>query len=184
MPLTKLEYEKSWTDGGDFPTYEADEEQVRADMQYHPDAIRDYINETLLRELASAEGAENIGDGQQGSVAASLEEAFRRLDAADSDIKNLASGESPEAVRAAVVSFTAEGWTEDEGGCYALRILQSQHRRLSDAFGYKLQHLVNGTYRVNSWAIAGTEVSYDTGSGDVVLTGEHTYAGRITFFGV
>ena len=31
--LEKLEFTKDWTDASDFPTYEPDEEQVRADLQ-------------------------------------------------------------------------------------------------------------------------------------------------------
>lgn len=53
MALTVLEYTKSWTDAEDFPTYESDEVQVRADMQFLYDEIRAYINETLLPELQS-----------------------------------------------------------------------------------------------------------------------------------
>jgi len=185
VPFTRLEYEKSWKRSEDFPTYEGDETKVREDMQYHPDAVKDFLNDTLMAELEGPGGAGKLGDSQKGTVEQSLAEAFRRLDAADSDIKNLAGGESPESVRAAVVTFTAEGWVEDEtGGLYELRILSSQHKRLNDAFGFKLQHLVGEGYRTNSWAIAGTDVGYDRDSGDVILTSSVAYTGAITFFGV
>ena len=60
MAIKALEFEKKWTNPTDFPTYEPDEEQVRADLQYHPDAIAAYINETLKGELEkAAEAGEN-----------------------------------------------------------------------------------------------------------------------------
>ena len=54
MAIKALEFEKKWTNPTDFPTYEPDEEQVRADLQYHPNAIAAYINETLKGELEKA----------------------------------------------------------------------------------------------------------------------------------
>lgn len=185
MPLTRLTYGKSWLDSEDFPTYEADEEQVRLDMQYHPDAIKTYVNGTLLKELESENGAGSIGDGQKGNVEASLQAAFQRLQELADDIGNLAVGDTPEAVRSRRVEFTAAGWAEEaNSGDYTLRILSSQHKRGSDAFGYKLQHLVNGRCMTGTWAVMGTDVSYEESSGDVVLTGRCAYDGVITFFGV
>ena len=64
MSLPELSYEKVWTSAEDFPTYEGSEEQVRADNQYHPDAIKDYLNNVLLPALSgrgSGDGAVNIG---------------------------------------------------------------------------------------------------------------------------
>ena len=54
MAIKALEFEKKWTNPTDFPTYEPDEEQVRADLQYHPNAIAAYINETRKGELEKA----------------------------------------------------------------------------------------------------------------------------------
>lgn len=51
MALTLLNFGKVWTDSNDFPTYEGSEEQVRADLQYHPDAIKAFLNETLIPEM-------------------------------------------------------------------------------------------------------------------------------------
>lgn len=67
MEIKKLSYEKVWTNPSDFPTYQPDESQVRQDQQYHPDAIKDYINGELvpvlqnLRDDSEAE-AEHIQD--------------------------------------------------------------------------------------------------------------------------
>lgn len=57
MGLRLLSFLRDWTNPADFPTVEPDEAAVRADLQYHPDAIKKYINETLIPShdaLASA----------------------------------------------------------------------------------------------------------------------------------
>ena len=48
MGLKLLSFFRDWTNPADFPTVEPDEATVRADLQYHPDAIKDYINGTLI----------------------------------------------------------------------------------------------------------------------------------------
>ena len=53
MSLEKLEFARSWENSADFPTFEENETKVREDLQYHPNAIRDFINgliDTLLAE--------------------------------------------------------------------------------------------------------------------------------------
>ena len=44
MAFTPLTFTKSWENAEDFPTYEPDETQVRADLQYLYDEIRDAFN--------------------------------------------------------------------------------------------------------------------------------------------
>ena len=46
--LTELRFTKDWTNPGDFPTHESSEAQVRADMQYLFNEIRDWLNQKLL----------------------------------------------------------------------------------------------------------------------------------------
>lgn len=185
MPFTRLAFEKLWTSDKDFPTYEGSENQVREDMQYHPDAIKTFLNEILLRELEGTGGAGLIGDEQRGNIADTLVEIFRHLEVNDQDIRNLAAGEAPEAVRSAKVSFTADGWVQDaETGLYELRILQSRHTRRNDSFGYKLQSKSDVVYRTNTWDTECTDVSYDQETTDIVLVSEAAYDGVIVFFGV
>ena len=43
----KTAYSKTWTSASDFPTYEADESQVRTDMQYLYEEIRVWLNAVL-----------------------------------------------------------------------------------------------------------------------------------------
>ena len=185
MAFTRLDYEKLWTNEKDFPTYEGSENKVREDMQYHPDAIRTYLNEVLLKELESSAGAGHIGDGQKGNLADTLVEIFRHFEENDQDIRDLAAGESPEAVRAARVEFDSTGWVLNSGtGRFEMRLIQGQHTRRNDAFGYTLRCLSDGEYVANSWAAAGTDVAYAADSGDIILTAENAYDGVIVFFGV
>lgn len=51
MAFTQLQFTKDWKNPTDFPTYEPNEAQVRADIQQLYDEIRDYINEVFLPEL-------------------------------------------------------------------------------------------------------------------------------------
>lgn len=62
MGLSHLSFLRDWKNPADFPTVEPDEATVRADLQYHPDAIKDYINETLIPShdaLTSAKHSHN-----------------------------------------------------------------------------------------------------------------------------
>lgn len=185
MPFSRLSYSKVWTSEEDFPTYEGSEDQVRADMQYHPDAVKAFLNETLLGELEDAGAAEKIGDGREGNLAATLTKIFETLQSHGEDITNLAAGDAPESVRSSRVDFTAGGWVQDENtGLYELHILQTQHKRLSGSFGCRLESLIGSELRGGLWETACTAVGYDETSQDVVLTAENAYAGSIVFFGV
>ena len=62
MGLSHLSFLRDWKNPADFPTVEPDEATVRADLQYHPDAIKKYINETLIPShdaLTSAKHSHN-----------------------------------------------------------------------------------------------------------------------------
>ena len=51
MAASELQFTKSWTSSEDFPTYEPNETQVRADMQLLFDEIKNHINTVLLPDL-------------------------------------------------------------------------------------------------------------------------------------
>lgn len=89
MSLTRLEYKKTWTSSGDFPTYEDSEQQVRSDLQYHPDAIRDYLNGTLLPEV----------EKEQSTAAEGLQKAQETLERQQEQIEELAFGETPTVIK-------------------------------------------------------------------------------------
>ena len=46
--LSNLSYTRTWLSADDFPTIEPDETKVREDLQFHPDSVKNYINDTLL----------------------------------------------------------------------------------------------------------------------------------------
>ena len=56
MSLSQMTFDKVWTNPSHFPTYEANETQVRADMQYLFDKIKDIYNNHLAEEF----NAENM----------------------------------------------------------------------------------------------------------------------------
>lgn len=51
MAIGELSFDKVWTDPAQFPTYEGSEDQVRLDLQYHPDAIKGFINTYIIPAL-------------------------------------------------------------------------------------------------------------------------------------
>lgn len=62
MELKRLTFTKSWEDPADYPTYEASEPQVRADLQSLYTEIQSYINTVLVPAL------ESVGTESQGSI--------------------------------------------------------------------------------------------------------------------
>lgn len=64
MGLRRLSFLRDWKNPADFPTVEPDEATVRADLQYHPDAIKNYINETLIPSHDSLTYAKHSHDNK------------------------------------------------------------------------------------------------------------------------
>ena len=64
MGLSRLSFLRDWTNPADFPTVEPDEAKVRADLQYHPDAIKEYINKTLIPSHDSLTSAKHSHDNK------------------------------------------------------------------------------------------------------------------------
>ena len=64
MGLSHLSFLRDWRNPADFPTVEPDEATVRADLQYHPDAIKDYINGTLIPSHDSLTSAKHSHDNK------------------------------------------------------------------------------------------------------------------------
>lgn len=75
MAFTPLTFTKSWENAEDFPTYEPDEAQVRADLQYLYDEIRDAFN-GLVAALNDASAASNLPVSVEGLTAGTLQEAL------------------------------------------------------------------------------------------------------------
>ena len=76
--LEKLEFSKDWTDAEDFPTYEPDESQVRADLQLLHDEAKAAIN-ALVDKLESAEFASHLAVSAEGMEATNLAAALAEI---------------------------------------------------------------------------------------------------------
>ena len=185
MAFKELTYGKVWTSAEDFPTYQNDEQQVRADMQYHPDAVKDYINNQLLKELSEKGAAANLGallDGAAASVQGVLDNHMAALSQLRSDMESLAGGGTPDLVKSTPVNFLHDSWVTTADGV-SFTILKSEHKRQNANFGFNLYQLVDGTYRTGTWGTASTRVTYNT-DGSITLTADESYSGRIVFFGL
>lgn len=183
MPFEKLEYKRSWIKPEDFKTHLSGEDAVRADLQYHPDAVAEYINDKLLPTLRSPEGVAELGGTGEGNLNTRLNAMAARISQAEADIKNVSMGDTPEAIRAAEFSFEADQW-EDAVEFYRLWIDKSVHKRANANFGYTLRMWDNTLLRTGTWATAGTGLWYDPSSESVVLISPVAYKGSIVFFGV
>lgn len=76
--LEKLTFSKDWTNADDFPTYEPDESQVRADLQLLHDEAKDAINR-LVEKLESVEFASHLTVSAEGLTATDLASALAEL---------------------------------------------------------------------------------------------------------
>ena len=66
MAVTPLSYAKSWENAEDFPTYQPDEAQVRADLQYFPAVLRTYINSVLIGAIEDLQTDKYDADNPSG----------------------------------------------------------------------------------------------------------------------
>jgi hypothetical protein len=181
-----LDYRKVWTSSADFPTYQTDEEQVRADLQYHPDAVKDYINKTLLKALEDKSAAAELGaadaDGAKGTVQSVLDSHNVSLKQLKEDLETVAGGGVPSVLQNTSVPFDADSWVTVSGTA-TLTIAKSEHKRETPNFGYNLYQLVSGTYKSGTWGTAATRVTYNA-DGSITLTADEAYSGKIVFFGM
>ena len=76
--LEKLEFSKDWTEAEDFPTYEPDESQVRADLQLLHNEAKAAIN-ALVEKLESAEFASHLAVSAEGMTATNLAAALAEI---------------------------------------------------------------------------------------------------------
>ena len=76
--LEKLVFSKDWTKAEDFPTYEPDESQVRADLQLLHNEAKAAIN-ALVDKLESAEFASHLAVSAEGMTATNLAAALAEI---------------------------------------------------------------------------------------------------------
>jgi len=175
VAFQRLIYQKDWKRPEDFPTYEDSEAQVRADLQFHPDAVRDFLNNVLLPALEGGKGAAELktADGPLQTV----------LDRIKADIQALAAGGVPSVSQCVKVGFARADWASDGKGAFALAVPKEVHKRGGAAFGYKLwQNLGDGPDN-RTWNVVSTRV-VRRADGVITLTAPEAYDGEIVFFGV
>ncbi len=79
--VPSLSFTKSWQNREDFPTYEDNEDQVRADLQCLFDELRDYLNQKLLPAVNSISAVE-VTAASGGTVQGALNQLRSDLNAA------------------------------------------------------------------------------------------------------
>jgi hypothetical protein len=192
MPFEKLNFARLWTvidqtDTTGFRTYQDSETKVREDLQYHPNAIRDFLNDKLLPALESASAAESIGVTMTGSEAQTLAGALAYIAGQFVNIykaiESVTQNKLPDGMAAKEITFPETEWVSKDGG-YTISIPKTQHTREDSTFGYRIWALVGDTYRSDTWYSAGTSVEFQNLTGELILKSSAPYSGRITVFGV
>lgn len=185
MAFTRLTYEKDWTRAEDFPTYESDEVKVREDMQYHPNAVKDFLN-ALLDALEGKTAAASLGASDDKGAAATLQSVLdahtTTLAGLRDDVDTLAGGGVPLSAQSVEVKFQRTSWVSTSGGVKLL-IAQSDHKRTRETFGYNIYQLADGIYNSGTWGAAATRVTCNS-DGSIMLTTDQAYDGKIVFFGL
>lgn len=189
MSFTRLEFEKKWTDtpwtGEDapFPTYQDSEALIRADLQYHPDAILAFLN-GFLDALEDPGAAAAIGadfNGTTGKLTDVLAAQLALIQANASSIETLSSGGVPELLKGTRVPFSAGDWTEEEGVC-TLSIPADTHKRAGECFTFTVWQDTDSGPDSGTWAAGTTAVLF--GPQAVTLKSDLPYDGAVTFFGL
>lgn len=185
MAFERLSYAKDWTRAEDFPTYESNEVQVRADMQYHPNAVRDFLN-ALLTALEGKNAAATIGASDETGAAATMQSVLdthaQTMAQLRDDLDTLSGGGVPLSVQSTQVVFYESSWVSVAGGV-RLIIAKSDHKRERSAFGCNIYYNDDGVYRSGTWCAAATLVTYND-DGTITLSADRAYAGKIVFFGL
>ena len=186
MPFDKPLFERVWTKEEDFPTFVSNEAQVRADMQYHPDALLQFLHQLIGQlEDSSAAGILGAKTGEKSeTVQMVLDEHNEQINIIIEDLATLAAGGVPSEHRCSSVSFTALSWSANADGTVSLTVPHESHKRDRSAFGYLIYHKVGDVYKSGTWGAATTRVTYDDESRGITLTADTAYEGKIVFFGL
>jgi hypothetical protein len=215
--------------------------QLKGKFDEAGEAIKEFLNESLLPELDSPQAADNLGAVLSGEEM-TVQQALETLHSASLQSGNVPVGGSAGDVLQkksdqlydlewrplfTTVPFSAQDWVlqevqeesgaedgeeakteedadgqeveentqdsqeteaEDDGGgdsapLYQLTLSSEAHQRRSGAFGCTLRHLVDGVLTTDTWAVLGTQVVYDQGTGTVTLLSPDAYDGTALFYG-
>lgn len=98
MRIGPLNFTKLWTNAADFPTYEASETQVRTDMQYLFNEIRDFINDKVLGAVNTITAGDITVQNEQGaeSLSERLSEIAADIDGLEQELQDVSVGTMPD----------------------------------------------------------------------------------------
>lgn len=170
--------------------------ELKAKFDEAGNAIKTYLNETLLPELAAATASAMLGatmDGERVSVQEALDE-LKTLGEKSGNVPALGSAgyvlrkvsdDTYDMKWSSMVTryeFKQGDWTEGADGGYTITVPANVHGRLGPDFGCLLRHKVGEVYKNGTWAVLGTQTEWDRDSGAVTLKAGEAYDGCAMFF--
>ena len=170
--------------------------ELKAKFDEAGEAIKEFLNETLLPELSADGAAAGLGavlNGERMSVqqaldllqTASVRSGNVPVGGGAGEVLQKRSGELYDLEWRPLftsVAFAASDWVKDGDG-YTLTFSAAQHQRRSGRFGCMLRHGVDGVLRSNTWAVLGTQTVYDGAAGTITLSSGDAYDGTALFYG-
>lgn len=170
--------------------------ELKAKFDEAGEAVKAFLNDTLLPELGAEDAAGALGavlNGERMSVQqaldllqmASIQSGNVPVGGGAGDVLQKRSGELYDLEWRPLftsVAFAASDWAEGEDG-YTLTFSRTEHQRRSGEFGCMLRHRVDGVLRSNTWAVLGTQTVYDGAAGTVTLRSGDAYDGTALFYG-
>ena len=172
--------------------------QLKAKFDEAGEAVKDYLNDTLLPELENPAAAAALGavlEGKETTVQGALDLLLMASIQSGNVPTGGAAGEYLRKRSDAMydlewgelglfhtVAFAAADWVSGSDG-YTLTVAAADHGRSSAAFGCALRHRVDGVLKANTWAVLGTGSSYDEATGVITLTSPAAYEGTAVFYG-
>lgn len=159
-------------------------------------ALKRYLNEVLLPELAAQTAAAALGavlDGGETTV----QQALDTLRQAGVQAGNVPTGgadgqflrkqsDGTYDVRWTTlisrVEFSADDWEADGSGGYTMTVPADRHGRRNANYGCLIRHKAGAVYKTGTWAVMGTQDHWDTDSGSIVLSAGEAYDGCAMFF--
>lgn len=172
--------------------------QLKAKFDEGGEALKEYINEVLLPELAAHTAAQSLGAVINGE-AVTIQGALDLLQQATVQNGNVPTGgEAGQYLRKksdglydlewapfrqfARFEFSAKDWTENSSGEFEITVPKDVHKRASAQFGCYLRHNVDGVLKANTWAVFGTQSRYNETDSSITLSCAEAYAGTALFF--
>ena len=141
VEFEKLQFKKNWNNSADFPTYEENEAQVRADLQALHDETKEFINEKLIPNI------ENLAVPGSGDMLAAIYDPNRKrkdvfqyaedkkAEAVEALRQHIANQKNPHKVTAADAGAAAEKHSHEISNVTGLQpVLDAIRSKVGDTF--------------------------------------------------